>query len=374
MVIRFSKALCLEVRIPTPVYWLGMTKIVWYMVFRIFEELCGRPTATILELSSKPSIALGGNRVSKTKVKPAKLDRNTRLSRFRTQTNYWIMCIPALVWLFFFHIYPMLGNWIAFVNYMPKKGIFGSDFVGLKHFKYLFTLKDVKNVISNTVIIAVWKIVLNLVIPLIFALLLNEVKHVGFKKFVQTVVYLPHFISWVILANILSKIFGYTGLWNTIIGAFGQEPQLWMANSSFYRGFVIISDVWKECGFNAIIYLAALTSINPNLYEAAAIDGANRWQAMKSITLPALKPTVILLATLAMANVFNAGFDQIFNSYNTMVYDVGDIIDTWVYRIGLVNMNYSLGTCIGLFKSVISSTLLVTSYALAYKFADYRIF
>lgn len=297
-----------------------------------------------------------------------------RLGRAKIQINYWIMCLPAILWLVFFHLYPMLGNWIAFVDYSPRKGIFGSEFVGLKHFKYLFSLKDVRNVISNTVVIAVAKIILNLIVPLVFALMLNEVKNVHFKKFVQTIVYLPHFISWVILASILSKIFGYTGIYNYVMGMFGVEPTVLMANSSFFRWFIIIGEVWKECGFNAIIYLAALTSISPNLYEAAAIDGASRWQSMWSITLPSLKSTVVLLATLAMGSVLNAGFDQVFNLYNPMVYNVADIIDTWVYRIGLVNMNYSLGTCIGLFKSVISMGLLTTSYALAYKFADYRIF
>ena len=303
-----------------------------------------------------------------------KTAEKTGTGKLRIQMTYWIMCLPALLWLLFFHLYPMLGNWIAFVDYSPRNGIFGSTFVGLKHFQYLFSLRDVKNVIWNTVIIAVAKIILNLVVPLIFALMLNEVRNLKFKKFVQTVVYLPHFVSWVILASILSKIFGYTGVFNYIMGLFGQEPRVLMANSTFFRWFIIFSEVWKECGFNAIIYLAALTGISPNLYESAAIDGANRWQAMRFITLPGIRSTVVLLATLAMANVLNAGFDQIFNLYNPLVYGVADIIDTWVYRIGLVNMNYSLGTCVGLFKSVISMALLSTSYALAYKFADYRIF
>mgnify|MGYP002627238686 CR=1 FL=1 len=326
------------------------------------------------EGGSATILRVGGDRVKKIKEAPVKLEKGVRLARFKIQANYWIMCLPALAWLFVFHLYPMLGNWIAFVDYSPRKGIFGSRFVGMKHFNYLFSLSDVKRVVTNTVVIAVWKIVLNLLVPLVFALMLNEVRRLYFKKFVQTVVYLPHFISWVILANIFSKIFGYSGLYNRLAGVFGATPQILMAKSGFYRGFVIISEIWKECGFNAIVYLAALTSINPNLYEAAAIDGANRWQSMTAITLPALRSTVVLLATLAMANVLNAGFDQIFNTYNPMVYEVADIIDTWVYRIGLVNLNYSLGTCIGLFKSIISMVLLTTSYALAYKFADYRIF
>ena len=300
--------------------------------------------------------------------------RALRLGRTRVQINYWIMCVPALLWLLFFHLIPMSGIWIAFVDYSPKKGIFGSAFVGLKNFRYLFSLSDTKTIIFNTFYIAVCKVVLNLVIPLILALLLNEVKNQRYKKFVQTVVYLPHFISWVILAGILSKLFGYTGAINYVLELLGKDPRVFLQDSGFFRGLIIFSDVWKECGFNSIIYLAALTSISPTLYEAAAIDGANRWQCMTSITLPSLRQTVVLLGVLALGNVLSAGFDQIFNMYNPLVYSTADIIDTWVYRIGLINMNYSLGTCAGLFKSVVGMVLIVLSYLLAYKLADYKIF
>jgi len=290
------------------------------------------------------------------------------------QFNYWVMCIPALLWLLFFHIIPMSGIYIAFVDYAPKKGIFGSEFVGMQNFEYLFTLPDFTRVVGNTFVIATCKVILNLIVPLAFALLLNEIRNVKFKKFVQTVTYLPHFISWVILASIVSKIFGYTGVVNYIITLFGGDPKVFFADATFFRYFVILSDVWKECGFNSIIYLAALTGINPELYEAAALDGAGRWDSLWHITLPSIKSTIVLLGTLSMGSILNAGFDQIFNLYNPLVYSTGDIIDTWVYRFGLINMNYAIGTCAGLFKSVVSLVLIVISYILAYKFADYTIF
>ena len=288
--------------------------------------------------------------------------------------HYLLMIAPGFVWMFMFSIVPMIGIVMAFQNFQPNVGWFGSPWVGLDNFEYLLMLKDSKQVLINTLVMALGKIIMNLIIPLTFALLLNEVKNMKFKKSVQTIVYLPHFLSWVILANIMQNVFGYFGVMNAITGAFGVEPQVFLTNSETFRQFMIGSDVWKEFGYNAVIYLAALTGISPSLYEAAAIDGANRWQATVHITLPSLIQTVVLLTTLAMGNVLNAGFDQIFNLYSPVVYSTGDIIDTWVYRIGIVNMQFSLATAAGLFKSVVSFTLITVSYLLAYKFADYTIF
>lgn len=288
--------------------------------------------------------------------------------------HYTVMMLPGFVWMFLFSIIPMAGIVMAFQNFKPKAGWFGSPWVGFDNFTYLMKLGDVWNIVGNTLIIAFGKIILNLLIPLVFAILLNEVRHTGYKKSIQTIVYLPHFISWVILANIVGNIFGYFGIFNSITGAFGGEPKMWLTEPSLFQGFVIGTDVWKEFGYNAVIFLAALTGISPNLYEAAAIDGASRWKSIWHITLPSLIPTVVLLATLAMGNVLNAGFDQVFNMYSPMVYSTGDIIDTYVYRIGITNMQYSLATAVGLFKSVVSFTLITVSYILAYKFADYTIF
>ena len=294
--------------------------------------------------------------------------------RFKDQATYYIMCLPGMVWLTLFSIVPMAGILMAFEDFKPKKGIFGSPFIGWENFEYLFSMKDARNVIQNTLIIAIAKIICNLIVPLTFPLLLNEVRRLRFKKTVQTIVYLPHFLSWVILASVLSNIFGYDGIVNLVRGLFGLEKYVFLGDSGFFRWFVILSDVWKEFGYNAVIYMAALTAVSPTLYEAAAIDGAGRWKQTVHITLPALSTTVVLLTVLALGNVLNAGFDQVFNLYNPMVLSTVDILDTWVYRIGLTKLQFSLATAAGLFKSVVSFVLIVISYTLAYKFADYTIF
>jgi putative aldouronate transport system permease protein len=299
-------------------------------------------------------------------------------SKFAAQIHYYIMAAPGMIWLFLFSIVPMVGIIIAFQDYVPKSNLFdairSSPFIGLENFDYLFSMRESRRVITNTLIISGWKIVLNLLVPLLFALLLNEVRSRRAKKLVQTVVYLPHFLSWVILASIVLSIFGYDGVVNKMTGVFGKEPIVWMGEPGIFRQLVVGTDVWKEFGYNAVIFLAALTGINPTLYEAASIDGANRLQSVWHVTLPGLTTTIVLLLVLSLGNVLNAGFDQVFNMYNPMVYSTGDILDTWVYRIGLTKLQFSLGTTAGLFKSVISFVLISVSYLLAYKFADYTIF
>ncbi|GHV71981.1 sugar ABC transporter permease [Spirochaetia bacterium] len=292
----------------------------------------------------------------------------------RTQLDYCFMVLPGIIWLSLFSIVPMFGIVMAFQDFIPGRSWLGSKWVGFENFKYLFSMQDVRLVINNTLIIAVSKIILNLLVPLTFALLLNEVKNMSFKRLSQTVVYLPHFISWVILASILLNIFGYTGIANTVTGLFGGQRRVFMQNAQFARNLIIFSEIWKEFGFGAVIYLATLSGINPELYEAAAIDGAGRWRSMRTITIPGLMSTIVLLAVLSLGNVLNAGFDQIFNMYNPLVYSTTDILDTYVYRLAFLRMDFSLSTAAGLFKSVISFVLIVSSYGLAYKLTDYRIF
>ena len=284
------------------------------------------------------------------------------------------MVVPGLLWLLFFNPVPLSGIIIAFEDYVPGLGPWRSEFNGLENFEYLFSMADAKRVIVNTIVIACSKVVLNLVVPLIFALLLNEVKNLRYKKFIQTAVYLPHFLSWVILASVILNIFGLDGIVNQIGGLFGAEPVIWFSESSYFRQLIVGTDVWKEFGFNAVIFLAALTGIDPNLYEAASIDGCGKFRSVFYITLPGIMPTIVLVGVLGLSNVLNAGFDQVFNLYNPMVYSTGDILDTWVYRIGLVNLQFSLATTAGLFKSVISFVMIVLSYTAAYKFADYKVF
>jgi len=278
--------------------------------------------------------------------------------------------------LIIFSIIPMFGLIMAFQKFSPVYGIFGSPFVGLYNFKTLFFRSpNTMQVIFNTVYISVAKILLGLIIPVVFALLLNECRVHWFKRSMQTIVYLPNFLSWVIVAAMFSHIFSVTGIVNSMLLFFGlKEPIMFMASNIWFRPIVILTDVWKNFGFSAVIYIAAITGIDLNLYEAADIDGASRWQKVKYVTLPGILPTIILMATLSLGNVLNAGFDQIFNMYNPVVYQTGDILDTLVYRIGLVNMQYSLGTAVGLFKSIISIILIFLSYKLADKYAGYRIF
>lgn len=298
-----------------------------------------------------------------------KKKRNTK-----TILSYHSMVLVGMIWLVLFNIVPMFGIVMAFQNYNPMLGLTGSEFVGLENFRYLFSMSDSKRVIINTIIIAVSKLVLNVAVPLTFALLLNEIRRTRFKKAVQTMVYLPHFLSWVILASILLEIFSYKGVLNTVLSFFGMEPKIWFSEESYFRQLIIGTDIWKEFGYNAVIYLAALTGVSQEMYEAAAIDGCSRWKAVWNITLPGIASTIVVVAILGLGNVLNAGFDQVFNLYSPLVYSTGDILDTWVYRIGLLNVQFSLATAAGLFKSVISFALIVISYIVAYKAADYKIF
>ncbi len=284
------------------------------------------------------------------------------------------MLLPGMIFLVIFSIIPMFGIVMAFQNFVPAKGIFGSKFVGLAQFQRLFMLPDFRQILENTLIIALSKIIIGTLLAIVFAVLLNECRNVRYKRFIQTAVYLPHFLSWVILAVMFSNIFSYTGIINQLITALGGEPVMFMISNTWFRPIVIGSDVWKEFGYNAVIYVAAMTSIDPSLYEAADIDGAGRWKKIMHITLPGILPTIILMGTLSIGNVLNAGFDQVFNMYSPLVYRTGDIIDTYVYREGLVNIQYSFATAVGLFKSIISFALLTTAYKLADKFCGYRIF
>lgn len=288
--------------------------------------------------------------------------------------HYGIMLAPGLIWLFFISIIPMFGIIMAFQDYNPGLGMLHSPWVGLDNFKYMLQLNDSKQIFMNTIIISTGKIIGNLIVPMVFAILLNELRLMGLKRGIQTIVYLPYFISWVILAGIMQDILGLYGPINRIIQMFGGTPTMILGHSEWFRQIIIGSDVWKNFGYNAIIYLAALTAINPALYEAAAIDGAGRFKRILYITLPGIAVTATLLLILNMGSILNAGFDQVYNLYNPLVYSTGDIIDTWVYRTGLISMQFSLATAVGLLKSVVGFILITVGYVCANKFTGYKIF
>lgn len=239
---------------------------------------------------------------------------------------------------------------------------------------YMFQMSDVRQVLANTVVIAVGKIIGNIIIPLVFALLLNELCLKRIKRPIQTIVYLPYFLSWVILAKIVLNIFGYTGPVNQLMEIFGGSQINFFGEPDLFQPLVIGTDIWKGFGYNTVVYLAAILGVDQSLYEAAAVDGAGRFKRIWHVTMPGIRTTVALLAILSLGNVLNAGFDQIYNLYNPLVYSTGDIIDTWVYRAGLENLQYSLATAVGLFKSVISVILIAVGYKLADKFTGYKLF
>lgn len=299
---------------------------------------------------------------------------SNRMRNKKHELYYNAMMVPAMVLLLIFNIIPMLGIVIAFQKFVPARGVFHSSFVGLANFKMLFLFPDVGQVFYNTIYIAVAKIILGLIIPVLFALILNETRFRLFKRTVQTVVYMPYFLSWVVLGVMFTNIFSYTGIANMVVKTLGFQPLMFMIDNNAFRPILILTDVWKNFGYSAIIYLAAITNIDPSLYEAADIDGASHYQAIAHVTLPSIMSTIVLMATLSLGNVLNAGFDQIFVMSTPLVYKSSDIIDTYVYRMGLVNLQFSFATAVGLLKSIISFFLIVLSYILADRYAGYRIF
>lgn len=287
----------------------------------------------------------------------------------------YIMIIPPAILVLIYAYGPMLGLVMAFQKFVPARGILGSEWIGLDNFRYVLNIPNIFRILWNTVFIAVMKIVAGLVIPVVAALLLNEVRSSRFKRTIQTVVYLPHFLSWVILSGILVDVLSPShGIVNLVLGKVGITPIFFLGNDKIFPFTMVVSDVWKDFGFGTIIYLAALTAINPELYEAAIVDGAGRWRQTFHVTLPGIMSTIILMMTLSLGHVLNAGFEQILNLYSPQVYRTGDIIDTLLYRIGLINSQYSVSTAVGFFKSVVSFGLIVLSYKLADKLANYRIF
>ncbi len=306
-------------------------------------------------------------------ARPVARKMNWRSYWGRTWPLYAMLLLPMLQ-LALFHYYPMYGVVIAFQNFNPGKGFTGSPWVGLENFRYLFTNPDFTTVLSNSLIIAVAKLISLQCIAISLALMLNEARAAFFKRTIQTAIYLPHFLSWIVLGGILVDLLSATGLVNRGLGALGLEPILFLGNNLWFRPVVIITNLWKEAGWATIIYLAALTAVDPVLHEAAAIDGATRWQRIWHVNIPGILSVIILIACLNLGSVLQAGFEQILTLYNPAVYSTGDILDTYVYRAGLIAARYSLGGAVGLFQSAIGFVLILVAYRLADKYAGYRVF
>lgn len=287
--------------------------------------------------------------------------------------KYWqiyLLLIPALVILFMFKYYPMYGVQIAFRDYNIVKGITGSPWVGMKWFTKLFNTPKFTSVVTNTLIINLLHLLTNLPLSVVFGLLLNECSHTGYKRVIQTVSYLPHFLSWVIVYAIFNNMLSGSGIINLIIKLFGGEPIIFLTQSKYFRTVLVISALWKNTGWNTIVILAAITAVDPQLYEAAVIDGANRVQRIWHVTLPFLRSTIVMLLILQIGSIMADDVTQILLFYNSAVYDVGDVLGTYIYRQGLGKMNYSLTSAAGLFQSAIGMILILITNKLAHMMGE----
>ena len=283
----------------------------------------------------------------------------------------YVMLLPAIILALIFCYAPMGGLVMAFQNYKPWLGITGSEFVGLDNFKQIFEFKESYQAIINTFIIAVSKMVLGLIFPIIVALLLNEVHNMGVKKGIQTLVYLPHFLSWVTVAGMLRDILGMDGIVNMFLQkVFGMDPIFFLGNAGMFRQIVVISDLWKGFGFGMIVYLAAISNIDQSLYEAAQIDGAGRWKQTLHVTLPGIAPTIIIMLILRMGGILGVGYEKIILLYNPLTMKRADVIASYVYREGLQNQKWSYSTAVGLFNSVVNLVFLLITNAISKRVSD----
>ncbi|HHY81305.1 MAG TPA: sugar ABC transporter permease [Clostridiales bacterium] len=287
--------------------------------------------------------------------------------------NKWlyIMLIPGLTFLFIFHYIPMYGIIIAFKDFNVVKGIFNSPWVGLENFKYLFKSKDFYIILRNSVSISLLRMFWGFPVPIILALMLNEVRHIHYKKTIQTILYIPHFISWVVIVGIIYNFLSpSTGIVNYIIKSLGGEAIAFLQDERYFRSILVISDIWKESGWGTIIYLAAISGIDECLYEAAIIDGATRLQRIRYVTIPGIASTIIVLLILRSGSILRNGFEQIFLMYSPLVYDVADVFETYTYRVGLREGRFSYATAVGMFQSLVGLILIWTTNRLSRKFGE----
>lgn len=295
-----------------------------------------------------------------------KANRPAGRIQYRRNLGLISMALPLVAFFLLFHYVPMLGLVIAFKDYVMSDGIFGSAWVGWENFVRLFSSEDFPHAVRNTLMISVLRLVCGFFAPVILALLLNEVRLAGYKRSIQTLTYLPHFFSWVILAGIFLMIFGGGGPVNSVVKLLGVHPVTFLTDDVAFIAILIVTGIWQGAGWGAIIYLASLSGISPDLYEAAVIDGANRWKQTLHITLPCLVPTMITLFILSLGGIMTAGFDQIYNMYNPLVFNVADIIDTYVLR-RLMGLDLSLATAAGMFQGVVGMVLIVGANIFARK-------
>ncbi|MEF2245478.1 MULTISPECIES: ABC transporter permease [unclassified Paenibacillus] len=287
-------------------------------------------------------------------------NRQERWAFLKKYKALYFLSIPGIIYFVLFKYVPLAGSFMAFQDYNIFKGYFGSDFVGLDQFRRMFTYPDFLRILKNTLLIGLYSLGFSFPIPIMLALLLNEIRKALFKRTLQTVIYMPHFLSWVVIGGIAIEILSpRNGFVNNIIELFGFEPIYFMGEESYIRTILVSSGIWRDAGWGTIIYLAALSGINPDLYEAAEMDGANRWKQTLAITIPAIMPTITILFLLNIGNFLDFGFERVSVFLNTLNSGKGEILDTYIYTVGLLDRQYSYTTAIGLFKSVVGLVLIV---------------
>ena len=288
----------------------------------------------------------------------------------------WIICAGALLWVLIFCYIPMMGNIIAFFDYIPGRSLFECDFIGFKNWIDFFSLPDMWRVFRNTLVISGLSMTIGFVMPIIFALLLNEIHHTLFKKVIQTISYLPYFISWVVVASILFTLLGTEGNINSLLMHFGwiQKPISFLNEKNYFWGILTSANIWKDLGWSAIIYISAIAGVDQELYQAGAVDGLGRFGKVWHITLPGIAPTIILLFIMNIGNILNAGFEQQLLIGNPLTKEVYENIDTYVYRYGVQIGRYSFATAVGLMKSVIGFALVMIANKISAKVTDMRLF
>ncbi|MBB6022084.1 putative aldouronate transport system permease protein [Paenibacillus sp. JGP012] len=310
------------------------------------------------------------------KSAPTIVTKTPLMKRLRSQKQLMFMSLPIVAYILVFSYYPIWGWVMAFQNYSPAKKFSQQEWVGLKHFKFLLTDDAFLNVLRNTIAMSLINMILGFVTAIVFAILLNEIKNKLYKRTIQTISYLPHFLSWIIVTGIVASSLSVDGgIVNVVLMKLGfiDEPIMWLSVPEYFWGIVGASHVWKEVGWNAIIYLAAITSIDPSLYEAAEIDGANRYQKMLYVTLPGIKSIVIILLIMNMGWILEAGFEVQYLLGNGVVVDWSQTIDIFVLKYGLQIGNYSLATAAGIFKTVVSITLIFAANSISKRFGEDRL-
>ena len=295
------------------------------------------------------------------------------MKRIKKNTSVYLIFLPTLLYYFIFKYIPMFGTVIAFQDYSITKGFFGSEFIGLEHFRTFLSNYKFFELLRNTLVISGLNLLLGFPAPIIFALLLNETKHFRFKKAVQTITYMPHFISMVVICGIIRDFTKDTGVITQMLMKMGIETGTMLSKPNLFLPIYILSDIWQETGWNAIIYMAALAGVDQQLYDAASVDGANGFQKLLYVTIPSIMPTIVIMLILRLGSVLNVGFEKILLLYNPGIYETSDVISTYVYRKGLLEFNYSYSTAVNLFNSVINFLMLILANNFSKKVTEYSL-